>query len=315
MASIWRDRLRALGGKKTLAQLGARAPMIVSSVLGLAIVMQAAVIGLSLWGEAAAGLGTDSTRTIRTGTQAERGTGLQNITAAQLFGASPLTMTASDTRAASRTPLVLTGTIATRDPRVGYAILGSSATNTRTVYTGTEAAPGTVLAEVYPQWVVLMRGNERVMLYLPHKGTPSAGLAYAPALARGSPPPDTDDDDESGSATPTYLPPAPITDGAAVLHAFALRRTMVDGQQGERIGNSSLSQKALATLNLAPGDVIVQINGVPVGASNTPDLMSVLQSGSTTLMVVKDGQEMSVTIDSGSMADAAAIVRQTQPDL
>jgi C-terminal processing protease CtpA/Prc len=89
---------------------------------------------------------------------------------------------------------------------------------------------------------------------------------------------------------------------------------MIDGRQGERIG-TSLNNKALAALSLSPGDVIVQINGVPVGARNAPDLMSALQSGSATLMVVKDGQETSVTIDPNSMADAASLIRQTQPDL
>ncbi len=315
MASTWRNRLRALiGDKKTITVVSARAPMIVSGVLGFAVVAQAVVIALSLSAEASAGLGASTTRTNSAGLRTPSSTGLQNVTAAHLFGFAPPTMTAANTTAASRAPLVLTGTIATSDPHVGYAILGSSATSTRTVYTGREAAPGAVLAEVYPQWVVLQRGGERVTLYLPRNGA-STGSAVAPAMARQNPARDTHDDGESASGGPVYLPPAPISDGAAVLHAFALRRTMVDGQQGELIGNSSLSQKALATLNLAPGDVIVQINGVPIGASNAPDLMSALQSGSTTLMVVKDGQETSVTIDSNSMADAAAIVRQIQSDL
>jgi hypothetical protein len=315
MASTWENRVRELtGGKQKFALISTHAPMIVSVVLGLAVVSQAAAIVLSLSAEAAAGSGARPTGTTSEQMRANSGAAFESITAAHLFGVAPQTMTAANERAVRRSPLVLTGTIATSDPRVGYAILGSSATSTRTVYTGTEAAPGTVLAEVYPQWVVLLRGGERVTLYLPRKGA-STGLAFSPVLARESPARDTDDDDESSAGAPTYLSPPPITDGAAVLHAFALRRTMVDGRQGERIGDSSLSQKALAALNLSPGDVIVQINGVPVGARNAPDLMSALQSGNATLMVVKNGQETSVTIDPNSMADAASIVRQTQPDL
>ena len=306
------ERAPRTPGKEILAAILSRAPKVVSVVLGLAILSQAAALAWSLSVEAAAGSGGPPTRTTRAQRSAA---GLANITAAHLFGVAPQEMTAANTRAVSRAPLVLTGVIATSDPRVGYAILGSSATSTRTVYAGTEAAPGTVLAEVYPQWVVLLRGDERMTLRLPSKGIATGGLVLDRALAREDAARDTPDDGESASGVPTDLTPPPFSDGAAVLHAFALRRTMVDGQQGERIGNSTLSQKALAALSLSPGDVIVQINGVPVGARNAPDLMSVLQSGNATLMVVKNGQEMSVTIDPNSMADAAAIVRQTQPDL
>jgi hypothetical protein len=316
MASTWQSRLRALmGGKESLTALSVRAPMIVSAVLGLAVALQAVTIALSLSAEASAGSGTGTARPAHAQTGMQRGMRLANITAGHLFGVAPPTMTVANNRAASRTPLVLTGIIASPDPRDGYAILGSSATSTRTVYAGREAAPGIILAEVYPQWVVLLRGRERVTLRLPRNEV-SAGFAFSSVLARGSPVGNTDDYGESGGdGTPAYLPPAPFTDGAAVLRSFALRPTKVDGQAGELIGGSSLSQKALAALDLSPGDVILQVNGVPVGARNSPDLMRVLQSGNATLMVVKDGQETSVTIDPTAMADAAAIVRQTQPDL
>lgn len=322
MASMWQTSLRRLlseraantPAREAVAAIMSRAPTAVSVVLGLVIVSQAAAIAWSLSAEASAGSDGTPTRIARAQMPGRSVAGLANITAAHLFGVPPQEMTAANTRAVSRSPLVLTGVIATSDPRVGYAILGSSPTSTRTVYTGTEAAPGTLLAEVYPQWVVLLRGGERVTLRLPSKGI-ATGFIIDRALASENPERGMPDDGESPGGVPEYLAPPPISDGAAVLHAFALRRTMVDGQQGERIGDSSLSQKALAALSLSPGDVIVQINGVPVGAHNAPDLMSALQSGNATLMVVKNGQETSVTIDPNSMADAAAIVRQTQPDL
>jgi type II secretory pathway component PulC len=314
MASTWQNRWRALtGGKQNFTVVIAHAPKFVSVVLGLAIVSQAAAIALSLSAAASAAFGARITGTTSEQVRAKSAVGLDSITAAHLFGVAPQAMTAANIRAAIRSPLVLTGIIATSDPHVGYAILGSSATSTRTVYAGREAAPGTLLAEVYPQWVVLLRGGERVTLRLPRKDAPT-GLAVDRALAMANSARDTEDDGESDGVAPTHASPPPMTDGAAVLHAFALRRTMIDGRQGERIG-TSLNNKALAALSLSPGDVIVQINGVPVGARNAPDLMSALQSGSATLMVVKDGQETSVTIDPNSMADAASLIRQTQPDL
>lgn len=300
-------------GKPDLAALVARAPTVASVVLGLAIAGQAAGIVLSLSADIAAGTGGRARFPIDGQMNARHQAQLNNIAAAHLFGAAPQAMTVQ-ARAVDRSPLVLTGIIATSDPHVGYAIVGTSPESTKTIYVGREAEPGTVLAEVYPQWIVLQRGSERLTLRLLRKDAAgSAGGRVGFALARAAPQPQ--DDGEPDGKTPLYLPPPPISDGAAVLRSFSLRRTMVDGQQGERIGGSSLNGKVLAALSLSPGDVIVQINGVPVGGPNTPDLMTVLQSGNATLMVVKDGQETSVTIDPNSMAGAAAIFRQTQPDL
>jgi type II secretory pathway component PulC len=324
MASMWQTHLRKLTsgldpstrGKLDFRALIARAPMIASVVLGFAIAAQAAAIAVSLSAQVGVGFGARSAAMIGPRAHARRGMGFEDITAAHLFGVAPQAMTATNTRAVSRSPLVLTGIIATSDPRVGFAIVGGSASSARTICVGSEAAPGTVLAEVYPQWVVLLRGGERLTLRLPRKDLPGyAGAGVSRALAREESAPVADDDGESSGAVRAYLPPPPISDGAAVVRAFQLRPTMIDGQKGERIADTSLNHKVLDALNLSPGDVIVQVNGVPVGASNAPNLMSALQSGNATLLVVKDGQETSVTLDANSMADAAALFRQVDPDL
>lgn len=307
-------------GKATA--LIARAPMAVSAVLGLAIVAQAAGIALSLSTEITALPGAHSAVTIDPRERARRGLQLQDVAAAHLFGVAPQELAAANTRVVTRSPLVLTGIIATSNPSVGFAIVGSRAAGARTVYVGSLAAPGTVLAAVYPQWVVLRRGGQRLTLRLLRKDPPGhVRTGGGGMLARDASAPMGADDGNSGGggggggefALPAYLPRPKIPDGAAVVQAFALRPTNVDGQQGELISGTSLNHKSLAALGLSPGDVITQINGIPVGAPNTPDLLSAIQSGGATLMVVKDGQESSVTLDPGSVAEAAAFYRQVAP--
>jgi len=305
-------------GKLTFAALTARAPMLASVVLGLAIAAQAAAIALSLSAESGAGSGIRSAVPIgaRVRVRASGEVRLEEIAAAHLFGVAPQEMTAVDARAVSRSALVLTGIIATADPREGFAIIGASPTRSRAIYVGSEAAPGTVLTEVHPQWVVLQRNGRRLTLRLPTKELTAGGSVNFLRREDSGPGAATADDSAGGEtfATASRFSPPPLSDSATIVRAFALRLADVDGQQGERIGGTGLNRKVLASLGLSPGDVITQINGVPVGAANAPNLLSAIQSGSATLLVVKNGEAASVTLDSGSVASAATLYREVAPE-
>lgn len=289
--------------------------MFVSVVLGLAITAQAIAIALSLLADTGVRSGVGSAAQTRSGVRTGRGMQLGAITAAHLFGVPPQALTAANARAVSRTPLVLTGIIASPDPHDGYAIIGASASRSRAIYVGSEAAPGTVLTEVHAQWVVLERAGQRLTLRLPHNEL--TAMAGGPGgysmLPREPDTAEADDGSVSGPGPQDFSPP-PLSDGAAVVRAFALRPTNVDGEQGERIIGTGLNGKVLASLGLSPGDVITSINGVSVGARNAPNLLSAIQSGSATLVVVKDGEQSSVTLDPSSLADAAAHYREMNPD-
>lgn len=300
-------------GKLTVAAILVRAPAFASAGLGIAIAAQAAVIAVSLWSEMA-GADVHSAPTTAAHVRAPGGVPLAAIMAAHLFGSAPLGMTAAEARAASRAPLILTGIIAMGDPHDGFAIVGNSAASARAVYVGSEAAPGTVLTDVYPQWVVLQRGRDRLVLHLPRDDMVAA--AGGPQMMeRGAPLPQAEDTDDTGeTASAEDFSPPPLSDGAAILRSFALRPAKVNGEQGERIMGTGVNGKVLASLGLSPGDVITQINGVPVGTGNTPNLMTVLQSGNATLEVVKNGEETSVTLGPNTMADAATLYRQADPN-
>lgn len=309
MASTWRTHLAAFV---------ARAPIAVSVVLGLAIAAQAADVALALSGEITAG-GTGRTDTaMRARVRATDGAALADITAAHLFGAAPQTITAADAGAISSLPLVLTGIIATSDPHEGYAIIGASATHSRTVPVGWEVVPGTVLVEVYPRRVVLQRGGEHLILRLPRKslmvasgGYGAGRLGRAALLAEAGA---TDDESNSAeTAIPAPLDKPPVPDCGVVVQALDLGETSIQGEHGLRISGTGLNRQVLVSLGLKGGEVITEINGISVGARDAPDLMTAIQAGNATLTVVKNGEASSVMLDSASVANAAALYRQADP--
>jgi type II secretory pathway component PulC len=321
MASMW-QLLRLSSGesgpqlreKLTAPALFARAPQLASVVLGVAVAAQAVAITLSLAGELAAGPATRVGTGIRV--RAKHGPVLDGITAAHLFGIPPQEMQAANASVVSRSPLVLTGTLATGDPHDGFAIVGSSVDTAHTVYVGSEVAPGTVLTEVYSRWVVLQRGTERLTLRFPRgKLLGGAGPALFGSLREETAP-------NAETAAPVFaahpeLARPQVTDDAAVMRSLGglLPATTAGGENGMRIMGTALTSKALEAMGLHSGDVIVQINGVGVDAPDAPDLIHALQSGSVTLTVDRGGEDTSVTLDSSSMADAASAYRQADPDL
>lgn len=303
--------------KLIVTALLTRGPSLATIVLSLAIVAQAIVIALTLAGEVSA----DSRARIPVSARVHdpHRAALTDITAAHLFGNPPEDAKADEARTVSRAPLILTGVIATGDPHDGFAIVGTSADSTRAIYVGSEAAPGTVLIKVFPLWVVLQRGPQRLTLRLTRKDLLSGVVRTAFRGIRGGdsePVPEATDDSGGGVfAMPAALQRPPVTDDAAVLNSFALvsART-VQGQDGMRIAGTAFNKQSLAALGLHSGDVIVEVNGAPIGSPNG-DLNRALRSGSTTLTVDRRGEDTSVMIDATTLASAAAIYRQTDPDL
>lgn len=238
--------------------------------------------------------------------------------AAHLFGQAPLETAGSAlSSGASSPPLVLTGVFATRDPAEGLAILGTSAASTQVFHTGSQVGPGTTLAEVYPERVVLLRGAERLILTLPRSGT-LPGIETARIRTR---PPEPQRELASAGTSgmaleppPGSFKPPPMSDAGTLMHAFSMRPVAINGQRGVRIMGTGINSNTLAALGLAPGDVILQINGMAVGGKGTPNLAQALKSGSATLVVDRGGDATSVTIDPSAAASAAADYRQAIPD-
>lgn len=317
-AEKWRCILGCMASMLTMTALVARAPRLARIGLSLAIAAQAVAIALSLSEELSAGAAIRIAASPQARDQHSRA--LEEIAAAHLFGAAPAKTRLASAAAVSYAPLVLTGIIATGDPRNGLAIVGTSVESARTIYVGSEAAPGTVLIKVFPLWVVLQRGSERLTLHLTRKDLVAGATraAYRGVLNEDSAPaPESAGDSGGGPFAMHALPTRPpVSNDAAVLDSFGLApATTIDGRDGMRIAGTAFNSKTLAALGLHAGDVIVQINGVAIDAQNAPDLNHALQSGNATLTVDRNGDDTSVTLDQSSMADAAALYRQADPDL
>lgn len=300
----------------------ARTPLVASVVLGIAVAVQAAEITSALVGDFA--IATESgSEAVGMHSEVRRSVSglatLNTLTAADLFGLAPSAV-ATPSAGASRAPLVLTGIIATGDPTDGFAILGTSVGSTHVFHAGSQAAPGTILAEVYPQRVVLLRGAERLILTLPKAGAgiPLSGESAGIRGAFRAPEPrfaSSGQNDMAPAPPPESFRPPPMSDAGTLMRAFSMRPVSIGGQRGVRIMGTGMNSKTLAALGLAPGDIILQINGVSIGSKDTPDLAHALKSGSATLVVVRDGDATSVTIDSSTAATAAQAYRHSASDL
>ena len=298
----------------------ARAPLIVSVVLGVAVAAQAADIAVCLLGDftAASTAGADGVRGAHSGRRTSALAALDTLTSAHLLGVAAIQSAAASSRV-SRAPLVLTGIIATGDPTEGFAILGTSTEATHVFHAGSQTAPGTTLAEVYPHRVVLLRGGERLILTLPKASTgaqfsgQSAGIRTAPSEPQ-SEVASAGEDGVVEEPPPGSFRPPPLSDASALMRAFSMRPVSIGGQRGVRIMGTGINSKTLAALGLAAGDVILQINGVPIGRKDTPDLTEALKSGGATMLVDRDGDATSVTIDSNNAAVAAQDYRQSAPE-
>lgn len=306
-----------LGKQRSLAALIARAPLIATIMLGLAVAVQTADITFTLLNDAS--IGSSIPAVAVRGEAGMQGTAILaalNISRAHLFGLAPI-VAATTSRVVSRAPLVLTGIIATGDPKDGFAILGASAANAHVFHTGSEAVPGVMLEEVYPQRVVVLRGGERMTLMLP-RGAGGQSIDVRFARIAAGPPDEIADSGEEGASRPSpedFKPP-PMSNASTILRAFSLRPVSIGGERGLRIMGTGINANTLSALGLAPGDVIMQVNGVPIGSKNTPDISKVLSGGGgVTLVVNRDGGEASVTIDPAAAAHAADAYRQAAPDM
>ncbi len=216
---------------------------------------------------------------------------LQGLLAARLFGnATPDAVSGVD---APRTnvALVLAGTLAVRDPKAGLAIIGEP-TQPGHVYAVGATLPGGVrLHEVYVDRVVLDRGGALETLPLPHA---VGGAAPRLASRPGEP--------GLGEAVQKLIAGGPevIGDVLRPMPSYA------NGQlKGFRV-YAGRDRRKFAKLGLQPGDVVTQVNGVPLGDSQKGlDALRTLGGGSATVTVERGGASQQLTIDASQVSGLA----------
>jgi len=205
--------------------------------------------------------------------------------ASRVFGEAP-PVTQDGPTPQSTIALSLVGTLAVHDPAAGLAILGPTPTDAHLFATGSDVVPGVRLVEVYADHVVIDRGGGvRESLVLPHAGgglppTAAAGPALADVARQVAAAPEVIGD--LMRPMPTYV--------AGQLRGFKL----YPGRDRRRF----------TQLGLQPGDMVTQVNGVPINDAQhgLEMLQSLGNSTSASVTVERGGVIQSVTIDSSQLS-------------
>src|ERR1700722_1408745 len=147
--------------------LAARAPQLAVWALAAALGIQAAVIVTHLAGS---GAGPRPRNAVGAVTAARPPLDLAALSNGHLFGNPPAPPPLNDANAPpTNMPLVLTGIMASTDPKNGLAIIGTTATNAK-VYPVGERVPGNAQVHaIYPDRVLLERNGTIEALLLPNK--------------------------------------------------------------------------------------------------------------------------------------------------
>lgn len=216
-----------------------------------------------------------------------------DIVQAHLFSVADAPATGEDAPR-TRVALVLAGTLAVRDPKEGLAIVGETAQTGHVYAVGATLPGGVRLREVYADRVVLERDGSLETLPLPRQFSGGkAPMAAVSALGNGGEPP-------LGESVQRLIAQGPEVIGE-VLRPMPM---YANGQlKGFRVYAGRDRQK-FARLGLKPGDVVTQINGVPLSdAQRGMEILRTLgAAGSAQVTVERGGATQQLTVDASQVA-------------
>jgi general secretion pathway protein C len=194
----------------------------------------------------------------------------------------------------TRVPLVLVGTLANTDPTTGLAILGETAPTSRVYAVGATLPGGVRLHEVYPDRVVLDRAGVLETLPMPRQ------WAGGPAPVSGSVP-----TAPSLAANVQHI----IAQGPEVMgEILRPMPTYANGQlKGFRV-YAGRDRTRFTKLGLQAGDLVTQINGVPLtDPQHGMEILRGLANGTTaTVSVERAGANQTITIDASQLNAVSA---------
>jgi len=217
---------------------------------------------------------------------------LAGLLRAPLFGAPPAANTSGENAPRTRVALVLTGTLAVRDPKAGLAIIGETAQAARLYAAGSALPGGVKLHEVYTDRVVLDRDGTLETLPLPRQAVGAAGPARVSAAGNTEP--------SLGENVQRLVAQGPEVIGE-VLRPMPM---YANGQlKGFRVYAGRDRQK-FARLGLQPGDLVTQINGVPLGdAQHGMEILKTLGNAATANVTIeRGGAVQQLSIDTAQVA-------------
>ena len=179
--------------------------------------------------------------------------------------------------------LKLYGVRAGAGPNTGSAVLATPDDRQQTFSAGQTVFQDVRLIAIYPDRVLLERGDGR-----------QESLYLSPDQRRRR--------QETAASPDTAVPPADSPDlssPAAIMGALSLQPALVDGRiQGLRIGESA-NATLLQRNGLKAGDVLVEIEGRSLDSIGRLDSVaaSLRDADSVTLTIMRDGQKRRLTLD------------------
>ncbi len=250
-------------------------------------------------------------------TSTNRGVDVQALMVAHLFGEPPHSPSAGDgaEAAATTADLVLDGTIATRDPKRGVAIV--SAAGHSKMYLVGDSLGGASLYSVYFDHVILDRGGSFETLRFRHQQLALAGGILTARVASGLAAP------AAPMTKRTYLDSLGRVVDKPPRKLDSIMRTanLVDEETGKMTGVRvyPLANGKLQSLGLYPGDVLTAINGAPLDdMKRSREALDALESSSestATITVERQNQKLNLVLnlaEATQTADAASVEAAAQ---
>jgi len=292
--------IRGLGPELLAASIALRLPVIVTWVLVVAVGVQAAVIVRDLIPEQAPGAAAGAQVPTAGSGAPRRVLDVQSIINAHLFGkADPAEQAAGDPADAPETnlSLVLAGTIAASDPKMGFGIIGESATAAKLFSVGDSVPGGARLHAVYGDRVILERAGQLEALLLPrdYKGGGSALAPQARADAPAAP----------GAQVVDRVRRMIAQDPGSVAEIMRPQPVFANGQQrGYRV-YPGRNRAQFARLGLRPGDLVMSVNGTPLDdpQRGMEIFRSIGTSSTVRVTVERNGQPQELTLNMAQIAN------------
>jgi len=233
--------------------------------------------------------------------RAERpGLDVQSVVSAHLFGIAAADPSAQDPANApqSTANLVLAGTIATRDPKRGVAIIGDGGPSK--VYSVGDNVGGASLHSVYLDHVILDRGGVLETLLLPRLLGP--GMRAPPVVRR------TGVDPRTAAAVDSVR--RLVQQDPSILDQVMRTVPSYDNAAGKLRGFRAYpgrNRQIFNKLGLKPGDLVTAINGTPLDdPQRSQDVFNTIQtSDHATVTIERGGQKQEITLNIAQVAAQA----------
>jgi general secretion pathway protein C len=226
---------------------------------------------------------------------------VQEVVDAHLFGiavADPVSQDPNDAPPSSAN-LLLTGTIATQDPRHGVAIVSEGGGPSR-VYSVGDRLAGASLHSVYLDHVILDRNGALETVTLPRLMT--TGAMSAPLMRRSGA--------DSRTATAVENIRRMVQQDPSILDQVMRTVPSFDSAAGKLRGFRAFpgrNRQIFAKLGLKSGDLVTAINGTPLDdPQRSQDVFNTIQtSDHVTVTVERAGQRQDITLNIAQVAAQA----------